>query len=70
MPIMSASLGHQCQDVLENAGMPSEKARELAHAVAELTQKHFLAVAADLEANGFSRCALALRLECNTFFAS
>ena len=50
---MSASLGHQYQDVLENAGIPSEKARELAHTVAELTQKHFLAVAADFEANGF-----------------
>ena len=35
---MSASMGHQYQDVLENAGIPSEKARQLAHTVAELTK--------------------------------
>lgn len=63
-----SALGHQFQDTFEKNGIDNVKARELAHAVAELVRDHFIPIAADFEKNGHKHCATALRLECNTLF--
>jgi hypothetical protein len=61
-------LGHQYQDILTNAGLPNEKARKLAHAIADVTKAHFIAVAGNIEEVS-PQSARTLKFECETFFA-